>query len=173
MENINIFQSHVYRTVLYRYIYVRIGTCGIHNTRPVEDTTAQKPKINFTLFSVLFSPTCKNNTPRAFESSCERRRIITPERTSMICYTWCIILWLFLFVPDIYLYTIHIIRCIYLLFCRTSRGRKSFRTYTYLCMIYTITSYISFHFILPIVSILTVVQYLYNIPKYIPRAKRA
>jgi len=109
LENINIFQSHVYRAVLYIYIYVRIGTCGIHyNTRPAEDATAQKPKINFTLFSVLFSPTCKNNTPRAFESSCERRRIITPERTSMICYTWCIILWLFLFVPGIYLYSIHI-----------------------------------------------------------------
>jgi len=39
---------------IYIYIYVRIGTCGIHNTRPAEDATAQKPKINFTLFPFCF-----------------------------------------------------------------------------------------------------------------------
>lgn len=105
--------------------------CGIHNTRPAEDATAQKPKINFTLFSVLFSATCKNNTPRAFESSCERRRIITPERTSMICYTWCIIVWLLLYVPGIYLYAINI----YLLLCRADVNHS---VYVYLPIMYDI-----------------------------------
>lgn len=160
--------TRISRSVI--YIYVRIGTCGIHNTRPAEDATAQKPKINFTLFSVLFSPTCKNNTPRAFESSCERRRIITPERTSMICYTWCIILWLLLFVPGIYL-------SIYGIYTYSSVARRAdvnHFVHVPIYVWYILSHYIYFvsFYILPIVSILTAVQYLY-ISRYLPRAKWA
>jgi len=74
------------------YIYMCVQRIGVRYTqqhpacRRRDCITETQNK--FHPFFVLFSPTCKNNTPRAFESSCTaRRRIITPERTSMICYT--------------------------------------------------------------------------------------